>query len=291
MRYGGQNEFGNIERILIKHPDDAFISQVECNRQWKELNYSRCPDYVTARAEYTKFVKLLHTLTPEINYLPKNENVGIDSIYTRDSSVLTNQGMILCNMGKESRRHEPSAVSEFLTEINVPVLGEIKGDGRLEGGDLIWLDEKTLVVGRGYRTNDEGIRQLKMLTLDFVDEFIVVPLPHWHGPSDVMHLMSFISPLDRDLAVVYSPIMPVPFREFLIAKDIQLIEVPDSEYESMACNILAIAPRKCIMLDGNHQTRALLEDAGVEVLVYKGDEISRKGEGGPTCLTRPIHRQ
>ena len=229
--------------------------------------------------------------TPEINYLPKNDNVGIDSIYTRDSSVLTNQGMILCNMGKENRRHEPSAVKEYLSEIDIPVLGEITGDGRLEGGDLIWLDSKTLVVGRGYRTNDEGIRQLKMLTLDFIEDFIVVPLPHWHGPSDVMHLMSFISPLDRDLAVVYSPIMPVPFREFLIAKGIQLIEVPDSEYESMACNILAIAPRMCIMLDGNHQTRALLEDAGVEVLVYKGDEISRKGEGGPTCLTRPILRQ
>jgi arginine deiminase len=291
MRFGGQNEFGKIERILIKHPDDAFVSQVDCNRQWKELNYSHCPDYIMARVEYAKFVKLLHTQTPEIHYLPKNENVGIDSIYARDSSVLTNKGIILCNMGKDARKDESSAVKEYLAEIDVPVLGEIESNGRLEGGDLIWLDEKTLVVGRGYRTNDEGIRQLKMLTLNFVEEFIVVPLPHWKGPSDVMHLMSFISPLDRDLAVVYSPLMPVQFREYLIARDIKLIEVPDSEYDTMACNILAIAPRKCIMLDGNHQTQSLLEDVGVEVLVYKGDEISRKGAGGPTCLTRPILRQ
>jgi arginine deiminase len=291
MSYGGQNEVGKIERILIKHPDDAFISPVDINRQWKELNYAGCPDFINARVEYENFVNLLKNEIPEIHFLPKNDNVGMDSIYARDSSIITDKGLILCNMGKHARRGEPGAVGEYVSQLDIPILGEITGEGRLEGGDIVWLGGDTLVVGRGYRTNDEGIRQLKELTKDLVDDFIVVPLPHWTGPSSVFHLMSFISPIDHNLAVIYPRLIPVPFMEFLRARGIQLIEVPDSEYESMACNILAIAPRKCIMLSGNHQTKKLLEDEGVEVLEYKGEEISRKGGGGPTCLTRPLARK
>lgn len=290
MRYGGQNEVGKIERILVKHPDDAFISQVNINRQWKELNYSGCPDFINARVEYENFIKLLKTEIPEIHFLPKSDNVGMDSIYARDSSVITDKGLILCNMGKPARQGESQAVGEFASELDIPILGEITGDGRLEGGDIIWLGDDTIAVGRGYRTNDEGIRQLKKLTSDLVDNFIIVPLPHWTGPSSVFHLMSFISPIDHDLAVVYPRLIPVLFMEFLSERGIKLVEVPDSEYESMACNILAIAPRKCLMLSGNHQTKNLLEKEGVEILEYKGEEISHKGGGGPTCLTRPLLR-
>lgn len=290
MRCGGHSEVGKIESILIKHPDNAFISQSNIDAQWKKLNYSSCPDFNRAGEEYEQFVSLLNEEISEIHYLPRADNVGIDSIYTRDSLIITNQGIILCNMEKKERQGEPSASAAFLAELGVPILGSITGEGRLEGGDLIWLDEGTLVVGRGYRTNDEGIRQLKELTARFVDEFVVVSLPHWLGPSGVMHLMSFISTIDRNLALVYSRIMPVPFREWLLYRGVKLIEVRDSEYATMACNILTIAPRKCIMLSGNRRTKRLLENEGVEVREYPGDEISGKGAGGPTCLTRPILR-
>jgi N-dimethylarginine dimethylaminohydrolase len=158
----------------------------------------------------------------------------------------------------------------------------------LEGGDVVWVDERTLAVGRGYRTNDEGLRQLRELTADIVDEIVVVALPHWNGPADVLHLMSFLSPIDHDLALVYSRLMPVPFREWLLARGNRLVEVPDEEYDTMACNVLAVAPRKCIMLEGNPRTRELLEAEGVEVRVFGGAEICAKGAGGPTCLTCPI---
>jgi N-dimethylarginine dimethylaminohydrolase len=194
-------------------------------------------------------------------------------------------------MGKVLRRGEPTAIGEFLPQLGVPILGAITGEGRLEGGDVVWLDEHTLAVGRGYRTNDEGIRQLRRLTADLVDEFIVVPLPHWQGPNDVLHLMSLISPIDHKLALVYSRLLPVPFREWLLARGIKLLEVPEAEYESMGCNVLAVAPRRCIMLSGNPQTRAMLVNEGIEVWEYEGEEISRKGAGGPTCLTRPIWRR
>ncbi len=168
-------------------------------------------------------------------------------------------------------------------------MGSIDGNGRLEGGDFVWLDESTCAVGHGYRTNAEGIRQLKVILGPEI-EVIEVPLPHYKGPDDVFHLMSFVSPLDRDLMLVYSPVMPVPFRQRLLARGIRLVEVPDDEFETMGCNVLALGPRICLMVDGNTETRNRLEAAGCEVLVYSGQEISRKGEGGPTCLTHPLER-
>ena len=147
----------------------------------------------------------------------------------------------------------------------------------------------TLAVGRGYRTNDEGIRQLQALLGSDV-EVVVVPLPHWQGPSDVFHLMSMISPLADDLALVYSPLLPVPFREDLLARGIELVEVPAEEFDSMGCNVLAVAPRVAVAMEGNPETRRRMEAAGVEAHLYSGAEISAKGCGGPTCLTRPLER-
>ena len=167
--------------------------------------------------------------------------------------------------------------------------GAICPPGRIEGGDLIWLDERTIVIGRGYRTNASGIQQLRALVGNAV-EIHEVPLPHWRGPSDVMHLMSLISPVDRDAAAVYSPLLPVPFREWLLDRGYRLIEVADDEFETMGTNVLALAPRRCVILSGNPRTRAALEKGGVDVLEYDGEEISVKGAGGPTCLTRPISR-
>jgi N-dimethylarginine dimethylaminohydrolase len=290
MELGCQSEVGRIQKILIKHPRDAFISQENVDAQWKTLNYSACPDYAKALQEYESFLDLLNKDVAEIHFLPRSEKTGLDSVYVRDALITTPKGVVLCNMGKKERRGEPAVAGEFLSKLGIQVLGAISGEGKLEGGDLIWLDERTLAVGQGYRTNEEGIRQLKELTLGLVDEFMVVPLPHWRGPEGVFHLMTMISPVDFDLAVVYSRLLPVPFRQWLIKRGMKLTEVPDSEFRSMGCNVLATSPRKCIMLSGNPQTKRMLEDQGVEVSEYVGEEISRKGAGGPTCLTRPLVR-
>lgn len=290
MGYGGQNEVGTIKRIMLKHARDAFVSQEFIDSQWQSLGYTSPVDYDAAVREYDAFAALLQGHVREVHFVHAPDSVGIDSIYVRDASLITGRGAILCNMGKEARRGEPAAMAECYRAIGVPVLGAITGDGYVEGGDVVWLCGSKLAVGRGYRTNDEGIRQLRALTADTVDEVVVVPLPHYKGPSDVFHLMSVISPIDHDCALVYSPLLPVPFREWLLAQGVKLVEVPDDEFETMGCNVLALAPRKCLALDGNPVTRARLEAAGAEVLTYKGDEISRKGAGGPTCLTRPIQR-
>jgi N-dimethylarginine dimethylaminohydrolase len=170
----------------------------------------------------------------------------------------------------------------------VPVAARIEAPGTIDGGDTLWLDPDTLLVGRGYRTNASGVAQLQAAFPDA--EVLSYDLPHWNGRAEVMHLMSLISPLDDDLALVYPRLTPVRLIELLAERGIEVVEVPDAEFESMGPNVLALGPRLALALEGNDETRRRMEAAGVEVLVYKGDEISRKGDGGPTCLTRPVLR-
>jgi N-dimethylarginine dimethylaminohydrolase len=285
-----QSDVGPIKSIVLKHPKDAFVSDEAINRQWQGLNYQNRPDLTRAVDEYERFVTLLKRFDIDLHFLPRDESAGLDSMYTRDAAIVCNKGIIICNMGKAERSAEPAAQEAVFHSLGIPIHGAINGDGRVEGGDVAWIDEKTIAIARGYRTNDEGIQQLKVLLGDCIEELMVVPLPHWRGPNDVFHLMSILSPIDTDLALVYSPLMPVPFRETLLSRGIRLVEVPDSEFETMGCNVLAVAPRKCIMLTGNPQTRLRLERAGVVVHEFKGQEICIKGGGGPTCLTRPIMR-
>ena len=290
MRMTCQSDVGRLRRVIVKHAREAFVDDAAIDRQWQNLNYHGRPDLDRAIAEYDRFAELLVSFGADVEFLPRNSAVGMDSLYPRDAAIATDRGMILCNMGKAARSTEPSALTATLRTLNTPVLGAITGVGKLEGGDVTWLDRRTLAVGRGYRTNDEGIRQLRDLLGDAIDDLIVVPLPHWRGPTDVFHLMSMISPLARDLAVVYSPLLPVPFRELLLDRGYELVEVPGDEFEAMGCNVLAVAPRVCVMRTGCPLTRRRLEAAGVEVHEFEGDEICGRGAGGPTCLTRPILR-
>jgi N-dimethylarginine dimethylaminohydrolase len=282
------NEYDPIASVVVKHVREAFIDDATIAAQWKALNYSAPPDLARAIAEHDRFVDILRSTGANVRLLPRDRVTTLDSIYVRDASIISTTGLIICSMGKVERATEPTAQQRALAG-DVEMSGAITAPGRLEGGDLIWIDEQTLAVGRGYRTNGDGVRQLRALVGDTV-EVIEVPLPHWRGPGDVMHLMSLISPIDRDLAVVYSRLLPVPFREWLLERGMTLLEVPDQEFESMGTNVLALAPRRGLMLAGNPRTRQALEKSGCEVLEYEGFEISVKGAGGPTCLTRPIVR-
>jgi len=143
-------------------------------------------------------------------------------------------------------------------------------------------------VGRGFRTNDAGIEHIRGSLADV--DVLSFDLPYFRGPDACLHLMSFISPLDRDLAVVFRPMVPVRLLEILNDRDVALLEVPDEEFDSQGANVLALAPRVALALEGNPETRSRMEAAGVDVRTFTGNEISRKGDGGPTCLTRPLAR-
>jgi N-dimethylarginine dimethylaminohydrolase len=284
------SEVDRLSRVAVKHPRDAFIDQQTIARQWQELQFIAAPDLDRASRECDRFIEAL-SVVAEVHLLPRDETTTLDSIYVRDASIVCDRGLILCRMGKSQRVEEPAAQERAVSAGHMPVTiaGRIEPPGRLEGGDVIWLDARTVVVGRGYRTNADGIRQLRAILGSRV-EVVEVPLPHWHGPNDVMHLMSLISPIDHGIAVVYSRLLPVPFREWLLDRGIHLVEVPDEEFVSMGTNVLALAPRRCLILAGNPRTRLALERAGADVVEYEGTEISLKGAGGPTCLTRPLER-
>ncbi|NND51028.1 MAG: hypothetical protein HKN54_01395 [Flavobacteriaceae bacterium] len=290
MKTTNHSEYLKLKSVYLKPAKNAFVSDILISQQWRELNYLSRPDYDSALEEYQEFENCLKNADVGLLFFPHNTNVGIDSIYCRDASIATDFGMIICNMGKAGRRNEPEAHTQVFEDNEIPILGKIKSPGRLEGGDVAWLDTKTLAVGHSYRTNQDGIDQLKALLEPEGIEIIVADLPHYKGVNDVFHLMSILSPVDKDLAVVYSPLMPIKFRNELLHRGFDLVEVPDDEFDSMGCNVLAIAARHCIMVEGNPNTKLALEEKGCKVQTYKGDEISVKGGGGPTCLTRPLQR-
>jgi N-dimethylarginine dimethylaminohydrolase len=284
------SESGKLKSVFIKKASAAFIDDEHVSNYWEQLNYLGKPDMNKALAEYDAFEQVFKEHGVELLYLPQDITVNMDSIYCRDAAIATDKGMIICNMGKEGRINEPAAEQRAFEANGIPVLGVITAPGTLEGGDVAWLDNKTLAVGHTYRTNEEGIRQLTNLLVPLGVTVMSIPMPHYKGPSDVFHLMSVLSPVDNNLAVVYSPLIPIVFRNELIARGYELVEVPDEEFDSMGCNVLALAPRVCLMVKGNPITKSRLEKAGCEVIEYQGAEISVKGGGGPTCLTRPVMR-
>jgi N-dimethylarginine dimethylaminohydrolase len=283
------SDFGLIQSILLKPARAAFQSEEKITQEWEKLNYTSKVDFQKSLDEYGQFELFFKNQGAIVHTLPESES-SLDSIYCRDAALATDFGLILCNMGKVARRSEPEAIAAYSLKNGISILGRVESPGTCEGGDMCWLDEKTLAVGHTYRTNLEGIRQLRELLEPNGIEVLQVELPHYKGPSDVFHLMSIISPLDKDLAIVYSPLMPIYFREELIKRGFRLVECPEEEFDSMGCNVLALAPRKCLVVDGNPISAKRLREAGCEVIPYLGNEISQKGCGGPTCLTRPLVR-
>jgi N-dimethylarginine dimethylaminohydrolase len=284
------SETGRLTRVLLKHPREAFVDEPTIAREWQPLNFASAPALAGAVTEFEAFVDILRSRGAQPEFLPRDARTNLDSIYARDAAVMCARGVILGRMGKRLRSGEPAAQLSSYRSLGIPIVGEITEPGCLEGGDVVWLDDRTIAVGLGYRTNDDGIVQLRGFLGDSIDDLVVVPLPHWRGPADVLHLMSLVSPVDRDLVVVYSPLLPVPFRQMLVNRGCELVEVPEPEFDTMGTNVLALGPRECLMLAGNPRTRAALERAGARVTEYAGDEISVKGAGGPTCLTRPLDR-
>jgi N-dimethylarginine dimethylaminohydrolase len=289
FNFGAFNNWGQLKRLAIRDIDAGFVSDSKIDAEWKDLNYHSRPDLTRARKEFAAFEQAIRNAGAEIIKLPADPGLTLDSIYTHDALVVTPKGLVMPRMGKPQRRKEAEVNGGALAHLGFPIAGLIGGEGKLEGGDLVWLDENTLLAGVGYRTNQEGLRQLSNLMGKSV-EIAGFDMPHYKGKSDVFHLMSCLSPLDKDLAVVYSPLMAARLVEFLESRGIKFVEVPEDEFASMGCNVLALGPRHALMVDGNPETKRRMEAAGVKVEVYAGSEISRKGEGGPTCLTRPLVR-
>jgi arginine deiminase len=289
--FGSQSMVAPLRRVIVKRPADAFRSAEQIGKEWRNLAYVRPPQLRLAAADHVRFVDLMTESAVDVLYLPADERTGLDSLYAHDPVLITDRGAIIFQMGKAARRGEGPAFADALRSWNVPILGSLDGDATAEAGDMVWLDHETLLAGRSFRTNAAGIAKLSELLRPLGVQVIPVELPYWNGPQDVLHLMSFISLLDTNLAVVYRRILPVPLFELLSSRGIELIDVPEQEYASLGCNVLAVSPRRVIMVGGNPITRSRLESAGCHVSEFDGGEICLPGAGGPTCLTRPLLRK
>ena len=284
--FGSQSMVAPLRTVLVKRPEQAFA--VSDPVVW---HYTGRPDVKIAQQEHDALVALLRQGGAEVVYHNEPQPDHADAIFAFDPALVTDHGAIILSMGKSKRRGEEAVMARRFEQLGVSILYTLHGDARAEGGDLLWVDHDTLAVGLGFRTNAEGYHQLREVLSGIGVKVIPVELPYHTGPEACLHLLSLISIVDENIAVVYPPLMAVPFWQELQRRDFKLIVIPDEEFPTLGTNVLALAPRKCLMLEGNPVTKHLVEEAGCEVMTYKGNEISLKAEGGPTCLTRPILRE
>jgi dimethylargininase len=278
--FGVRSMYAPLRRVLLRRPS---VTGDFAGADW------RAPDAGLLARQHDLFGQLLTDLGCEVEVAPAANGL-VDATYVRDPGLVTGAGAVLFQMAKPARTAEPALLGDALTAAGVPVVARLHGAARADGGDFIWLDEHTMLAGRSYRTNGEGLRQLAQILAAEGVSLETVDLPHDRGPAHVLHLMSLISPIADDLAVVYPPLAPVTLMETLAERGIRMVAVGADEYQTMGCNVLAVEPRRVIMLSANPRTRTGLESAGCEVHEYDGSEISLKGDGGPTCLTAPIWR-
>lgn len=287
-KFGSNAMNAPLQFVLMRKPDHVMR-----NADPQQWHYGPTFDPAKAAVQYAHFTTLIKQSGAQIHWLPDVDDGLSDSIFTRDPSIITSAGAVVFNMGKALRRLEPALHAALFTQLKIPIIGTIEKPGTIEGGDTIWLDAKTLVVGRGVRTNQHGIDQLSAILKPHGISVLSFDLPLWDGEAACLHLMSMISPLADDLYLVHAPLLPVALYQLMKARGIELIIAPADEFAAsngLSLNVLPTSPRKVIMVDGFPKTKAAMEKANCTVLTFEADALCIACEGGPTCLTGPLWR-
>ncbi|MGA0080897.1 MAG: dimethylarginine dimethylaminohydrolase family protein [Ilumatobacteraceae bacterium] len=279
--WGTPDMVSQLSRVLVRTPTTVG--------RFVEEGFWRMPDTTELLKEHEKFTNLLESLGCQVDVASPVEGL-VDAVYMHDPMIMTPHGAILLRMAKQVRSPEPAEFRKDLERIGVPILGQLTEPAFADGGDKVWLDAKTLLIGHGYRTNQAGIDQIRaLLTQHGVDVFSF-DLPHYEGPGAVLHLMSVLSPIAHNKAVVYEPLAPVRLLQFLESRGISWFTVSEKEMLTQGANILTIRPNVVVLAAGNPEIEGKLREGGVEVHVFAGNNVAVKGDGGPTCLTAPLLR-
>ena len=289
-KYNGHSMVGTLQRVLVCAPESAGWNDPERVTQARNLGYPRPPVFELAEAQHRKLCQILQETGAEVSYLPPSPDLTLDAVYTHDASLATDFGLIAMHPGKSNRVAEAARHREFCAGLGIPTLGDVKAPGKTEAGDMVWLDERTLLIGLGYRTNREGIQQMRDLLKPHGVEVLAAPLPYGPGPSACLHLMSLFSVLDENTVLVDLPWLAVETVELLKERGYRFIEIDSSERDTLAVNVLSLGKRRLVAIEENQKTNQRLRDAGFEVHTFPGSEICINGAGGPTCLTRPLLR-
>src|SRR5580700_5026857 len=289
-RFNGHSMVGALERVLVCSPRTAGWNEPEYAARWRDLGFHHAPDFERAQAQHDALCRELATAGAEVIELAPAVDLSIDAVYTHDASLATDFGLIVMRPGKANRVAEGPHHSSFCETLDIPTLGQIIPPGTTEAGDIVWLDTNTLLIGHGYRTNADGIRQMRDLLAPKGVDVLSAPLPYGAGPSACLHLMSLISLIDEHTALVDLPWLAVETVELLKSRGFQFIQIDESERDTLACNVLALGGRRLLALEENSKTNARLRAAGFDVRTFPGSELCINGSGGPTCLTRPLLR-
>jgi N-dimethylarginine dimethylaminohydrolase len=291
---------GALQRVLVCSPRIAGWSQPEHAARWRDLGFHHVPNFAEAQSQHEALCRELEAAGAEVLDAPPAPDLSLDAVYAHDASLATDFGMIVMRPGKANRVPEGRNQGSFCTRLGIQTLAKIVAPGTTEAGDILWLEGKTpegktpaartLLVGHGYRTNNAGIAQLRDLLAPRGVEVLSAPLPHGPGPSACLHLMSLISLLDEQTALVDLPWLAVETVELLQSRGYKFVQIDESERDTLACNVLALGENRLLALAENHKTNARLRQAGFDVRTFPGSELCINGSGGPTCLTRPLLR-
>jgi dimethylargininase len=284
--FGGQSMTTTLRTVMVRRPAATVGGD-----EWQSFGYTRAIKHDAANREHRQFVEILTTQGIQVIEAGPDPTGHLDAIFAYDPSIIADAGAVLLRPGKDLRRDEPKFHEATYRELGIPILGTIVAPGTVEGGDTLWIDNKTLAIGRGYRTNFDGIRQLSAILSPHGIDVVPFDLPYGNGPAECLHLMSMISPIGDKTAVVYRQIMAVAFFEMLRERGWTFIDIPDEEFETMGCNVLALGDHTVLIANRNPVTVKRMQAAGFTVIEYEGDHISHNRQGGPTCLTRPILRR
>ena len=280
-----------LERVMVCSPRSAGWNDPQRVSQWQDLGFHHAPDFAIAQQQHEALCRELQLAGAEVIELPPSNDLSLDAVYTHDASLPTDHGLIVMRPGKSNRIAEGPVQAAFCEAQNIPTLAAIIPPATTEAGDILWLDPKTLLIGHGYRTNAAGIQQIRTLLESRGVQVISAPLPYGPGPSACLHLMSLISLLDDDTALVDLPWLAVETVELLKSRGFEFIEIDSTERDTLACNVLALGNHLLLAIEENSKTNARLRDAGFDVRTFPGSELCINGSGGPTCLTRPLLRR
>jgi N-dimethylarginine dimethylaminohydrolase len=281
---------GRLERVLVCSPRAAGWDRLENAARWRELGFRHAPNFEVAQSQHDLLCQQLRDVGAEVIELPPANDLSLDAVYAHDATLATDFGLIVLRAGKANRVAEGRHHGAFCAERGVATLGEIVVPGTAEAGDMVWLDAKTLLVGNGYRSNREGICQMREILKPYEIQVMTAPLPHGAGPSECLHLMSLISLLYEHTALVDLPWLAVESVELLKSRGVKFIEIDSAERDTLACNVLALGHNRLLAIEENQRTNQRLREAGFEVRTFPGAELCINGGGGPTCLTRPLLR-
>ncbi len=288
MRFGAEDRSKPLARVIMRAPGPAMAKA-----EPKDWHYGPGFDPARAESQHADLARIVAASGAEIHWLPSEDDGLSDAVFVQDPSFVTRHGAVVLNMGKPLRQAEPSLHVAFYEALGVPVIGRLTGDATVESGDCVWLDRDVLAVGRGARTHQAGIAMLADILRPHGVTVQAYDLPWWTGPEACLHLMSLVSPLGPDVALIHAPLLPYALWADMTARGWTLLYAPEDEFMAsggLSLNVLALGPRDVVMVDGFPKTRALMEAAGCRVQVFAGDALCIACEGGPTCLTRPVLR-